>query len=183
MRIMFALSVAQQIRLPGSVDRKRGDAPVLKKVVCGFAGVGKTWFVKNATNRLVVVEYNARHFGWVDYTEKVRHPEWPNNYISHVLATRNKFDYMLISTHREVREALVRAGIPFVLVYPSLEMMDEIIGRYVARGSRPSLIELVNQNYKTWFNEMVAQQNCENIMLKQGQYLVDVLEKQKKGDR
>lgn len=145
-----------------------------KKVVSGFPGVGKSWLHQNP-NGFVVSDSDSSNFSWANQAEKIRHPEWPNNYIGHIQTARNNADIVFVSTHKEVREAMVMAGIPFVLVYPSLEMKDEYIARYVARGNAPGFVKLLEQNYEIWIAELMAQQDCEHVVLKPGQYLSDVL--------
>ncbi|MCX6819676.1 MAG: hypothetical protein NT019_00070 [Candidatus Adlerbacteria bacterium] len=83
---------------------------------------------------------------------------------------------MFVSAHKEVREALVQAGIPFTVVHPSLEMKDEYIGRYIARGNAPEFVQLLEENYEKWITDIMVQQGCEHIVLKPGQYLVDVFD-------
>ena len=79
------------------------------KVYSAFPGVGKTTYF-NTTNRNVLdsdsSKFDKKHF--------------PDNYIEHI--ERNvmdpKVDKILVSSHKDVRDALIKKGIPFVLVYP-----------------------------------------------------------------
>lgn len=145
-----------------------------KKVISGFPGVGKSWLQQNQ-NGLVVSDSDSSSFSWKNQDEKIRNPEWPNNYIGHIKAMKEATDIIFVSTHKEVRDAMVQACIPFTLVYPSLEMKEEYIARYVARGNVSSFVKLLEQNYEAWITELMMQKHCIHIVLRPGQYLSDVL--------
>jgi hypothetical protein len=145
-----------------------------QKVVSGFPGVGKSWLHQNLDG-LVVADSDSSQFSWQNEAERIRHPKWPSNYIEHIRDTKGNVDVVFVSTHKEVRDGLVQAGIPFALVYPALQMKDEYIARYVNRGNAPAFVELLRKNYEAWIAELAAQQGCEHIVLKPGQHLADVL--------
>ena len=67
------------------------------------------------------------------------------------------------------------AEIPFTLVYPSLEMKDEYIQRYINRGSNEQFVTLLKANYESWIQELMMQTNCKHVVLETGQYLSDVM--------
>ena len=143
-------------------------------VVCGFPGVGKTSLFSSETE-LKILDSDSTTFSWSDETKTRRNPDWPKNYIAHIQDTRDSSDLVLVSSHDVVRTALVEAGIPFILVYPSLDMKDEYIQRYIQRGSNESFVALLEANYEKWITELMAQQGCTHVVLKSGQYLSDVV--------
>lgn len=145
-----------------------------KLVISGFPGVGKSWLFGNP-NGLTVADSDSSNFSWANAAEKIRHPEWPSNYIQHIREKRDETDIIFVSTHKEVRDAMVVAAIPFILVYPSPDMKEEYIKRYVDRGNAPGFVHLLEQNYETWIAELQAQTNCTHVVLGPGQYLADVL--------
>lgn len=145
-----------------------------KLVISGFPGVGKSWLFENP-NGLVIVDSDSSNFSWENAAEKIRHPEWPNNYIQHILEQRDKMDIIFVSTHKEVRDAMVAAKIPFILVYPGPDMKEEYIQRYVDRGNAPGFVRLLEQNYEAWIAELQIQDNCTHVVLDPGQYLADVI--------
>ena len=55
-------------------------------------------------------------------------------------------DKILVSSHKDVRDALVKKGIPFVLVYPNKDIKDEYIQRYKDRGNNDAFVELLDKN-------------------------------------
>lgn len=145
---------------------------MLTKVYSAFPGCGKTTYF-NTTNRNVLdsdsSKFDKKHF--------------PDNYIDHI--ERNvldpKIDKILVSSHKDVRDALVARGIPFVLVYPSRELKDEYIQRYKDRGNNDAFIELLDKNWDTWMDEMDGMeapkgQTLYKVKLGSGQYLTDVMD-------
>jgi hypothetical protein len=80
-----------------------------------------------------------------------------------------------------VRDALVKKGIPFVLVYPNRDLKDEYIQRYKDRGNNDAFVGLLEKNWDTWMDEMDAMgpqegQSLYKVKLASGQYLTDVID-------
>jgi len=144
-------------------------------IISGFPGVGKTtlW---NRKEKLKVMDSDSTDFSWANTEKTIRNPNWPQNYIEHILEKSEDADLILVSSHDTVRDALVRAGIKFVLVYPSLEMKDEYIQRYKDRGSNEKFVNLLQENYEKWITELMSQTGCKHVVLQPGQYLSDVID-------
>lgn len=86
-----------------------------------------------------------------------------------------KVDIILISSHDVVRDALVKEGLEFTLVYPNIDLKDEFIERYKQRGSNEGFIKLVSDNWTDWIAQLQNQNGCKKIELSTGQYLSDVI--------
>jgi len=139
--------------------------------------VGKTHFSSTTAG---VNDSDSSNFGWAKTAPgeaKRRDPEWPNNYIAHIkrLLGRAEVTYIMVSSHQEVRDALVAEGIHFALVYPSADIKAEYIQRYKDWGNSPGFVKLLDINYEDWVAGLEAQPGCEHRPLKTGQYLSDVL--------
>lgn len=122
------------------------------KIISAFPGCGKTHFFNN--NTLTCLDSDSSNFSWV-YSElgiKERNPLFPQNYINHIKENIGKYEYILISSHEEVREALLDECIFFYLIYPSYEMKDSFIKRYVERGSDEAFVSLLSKNWHDWLN-------------------------------
>ena len=136
------------------------------KVYSAFPGVGKTTYF-NTTDKNVLDSDSSK------FDKKY----FPTNYIEHI--ERNiqdpKVDMLLVSSHKDVRDALLNKGIPYVLVYPDRNIKDEYIQRYKDRGNNDAFVDLLNKNWDNWMDEMDNQEGCEKITLGPGQYLTDVL--------
>jgi hypothetical protein len=137
------------------------------KVYSAFPGTGKTTYF-NETDKVVLdsdsSKFDKKHF--------------PSNYIEHI---KNNLQYdtvdkILVSSHKDVRDEMVKQGIPFVLVYPERELKNEYIKRYKDRGNNDSFVDLLNKNWDNWMDEMDNQKGCYKVKLKSGQYLSDVID-------
>lgn len=144
-------------------------------IVSGFTGIGKTNFFNNYT-KLSLLDLDSVNFSRSEENSTLRHTDWPQNYIDHIKKSRENVDIIFISTHKEIRDWLVEANIEFVLIYPSLEMKDEYIRRYIERGSNDDFVKRLEENYEGWINELMGQESCSHIVLQPGQYLSDVVE-------
>lgn len=144
------------------------------KIVSGFPGVGKSTLFTNP-NGLIVLDSDSSSYSWSDQEKKIRNPDFPANYISHIEENMDSADIILVSTHAPVRDGLVRKGIDFILVYPGLDMRDEYIERYVSRGSAAEFVNLLHTNYNGWVEELMAQEGCRHVVLRPGQHLSDVV--------
>ena len=120
-------------------------------VIAAFPGMGKT-FYKNNCNGFTVSDSDSGQFSWTIDEEgnKVRNPEFPNNYIEHIKSLIGKVDFIFVSTHEPVLKALIENGIYFFLLYPSIEDKSMMLERYYERGSDKKLIETIDDNYEKW---------------------------------
>jgi len=142
------------------------------KVVSAFPGCGKTHLVNHPNGR-IILDSDSSNFSWL-VPNKTRHPDWPDNYIAHIKVSKHA-DLILVSTHKEVRDALRQAGLHYTLVYPSLKMKDEFIGRYKSRGNTSAFVDLLTKNYESWISELMSSVGCDHVILQPSQYLSDVL--------
>mgnify|MGYP003093254239 FL=1 len=135
------------------------DRILLKKtkIISAFPACGKTYaFKKLNENGHKVLDSDSSKFSWVitDDGTKVRNPEFPSNYIQHIKENIGKADYIFVSSHKEVRDALIENGICFTLVYPDRSMKAEWIGRVFLRGSGEKFCQLIADNWDNWIDEI-----------------------------
>lgn len=151
---------------------------IVKKIIAAFPATGKTTVFQNQENYgLNILDSDSSHYSWL-YNEdgsKVRHPNFPQNYIDHINDNIDKVDVIFVSSHDVVRDALVEAGIDFTLVYPDISLKGEYVERYINRGNPPAFVNLVKTNWETWIAECDNQDNCTKVVLKSGQYIADVM--------
>lgn len=133
-------------------------------VVAGFPGVGKSTAYRKIAEDAdgtyadmpSVIDLDPS-----DFSED----GWPQNYIEHVkwsIEDVKKSDglgakavtVICVSTHKEVRNALREAGIPFILVFPSPDRKEEFIQRYKDRGSPQALIETISNSWDEWLADL-----------------------------
>ena len=133
-------------------------------LISAFPGTGKSHFFKNSD--LKVLDSDSSKFDKSNF---------PTNYISHIKENLGKADIILISSHLDVRNALVENRLNFTLVYPDKNLKEEYLERYKNRGSDEKFIKLLNDNWNNWISELEEQTGCNHIILKSGQYISDVL--------
>ena len=134
-------------------------------VVSAFPGCGKSHLFRNKGEKKILDSDSS----------KFNKSEFPQNYIEHIKSNIGRVDIILVSSHKEVRDALVNEGISFTLVYPIKDIKDQYIQRYIDRGNDGKFVDLLKQNWDTWTDELENQRGCKKIELESGQYLSNVI--------
>lgn len=142
----------------------------MTQVISGFPGIGKTVLHQL---RVSILDSDSSTFSWV--SEGVRHPDFPNNYMEHIKNNIGKVDYILVSSHDVVRNALHEHGIDYTLVYPSIELRDEYLIRYETRGSSEGFINFIGINWDSFITAIEAETFPKLVKLESGKYLSDVI--------
>jgi hypothetical protein len=152
------------------------------KIISGFPGIGKSVCAKANPQFLdsdSVAYYWQRNIGGLIEKDgggkNVRHPDFPANYIHYLKNQMGKVPVIFVSSHKEVLDALVDGEIPFTLIYPASNLLSEYIQRYRVRGSSEKFTNLMWDNWDHLIPELDAQEKCDRIILKTGEYLSDVL--------
>lgn len=138
------------------------------KIVCAFPGMGKSHF--HARHKATTLDSDSSGFSWANDAQgnKVRNPDFPRNYIEHIRLNMGKYEYIFVSSHKEVRDALLQAGIFFLLAYPDPSRKEEFLERYRARGNDEGFVGLVSNNWDAWLREMGEQEGCRHIRMEGG---------------
>lgn len=120
-------------------------------IISAFPGMGKTYFYNNA-NGITIADSDSSKYSWIynDDGTKERNPEFPKNYIEHIKSLIGKVEYIFVSTHEEVRNALFDNKIPFIVVYPNACLKSEFIERYKNRGSDEAFVKLMDEKFDEW---------------------------------
>lgn len=108
-------------------------------IISGFPGIGKS----------LLYNENKEYYCDSD-SSKFNKKDFPNNYIKHIKEIQNSKNLILISSHIEIRNALVENSIPFIYVIPTLDRKLEFIENYKKRGNTKEFIENVNSNWDRW---------------------------------
>lgn len=133
-------------------------------LISAFPGTGKSFYFNNTD--LKVLDSDSSKFDKKDF---------PNNYIEHIRENIGKVDVILISSHKEVREALVKNNFNFFLVYPNINLKDEYVKRYTKRESPTTFINFISNNWDNFLNELKAQKYCKHIVLQSDEYIRDIM--------
>jgi nucleoside-triphosphatase THEP1 len=149
-------------------SKKEETKPELYTVLyAGFPGTGKsTMFRKYANTDKKVIDSDSSKFDKKNF---------PENYIKHIKDNIGKVDVICISSHKEVRKALVENNLLFTLIYPDRATKNEYLNRYKDRGNSSSFIELIDKNWDLWIDECEEQKGCEHIVLPSMIFMADVV--------
>ena len=134
------------------------------KLISAFPGSGKSHFFKTSNKK--VLDSDSSTFDKKDF---------PSNYIKHIKEKMGTVDYILISSHKDVRDALKENNLNYTLVYPNKELKEDYLKRYKERGSPKSFIELLKNNWDSWVDEMNNESFPKTKKLKKDQYLSDII--------
>jgi len=137
-----------------------------QRVISAFPGTGKSHFVNYDSS------YMPQGFASDSDSSKFDKKDFPNNYIDHIKEKISEgYAFIFVSSHKDVRDALVKNNIDFTLVYPERNLKDEYIERYKKRGSSEQFIQLISDNWDNWLTELEQQDNCKHIQLESEKYL------------
>lgn len=136
------------------------------KVISAFPGCGKSHLYNILKETIDILDSDSSKFDKANF---------PKNYIDHIKDNISKVDIILVSSHEDVRKELVKNKIDFTLVFPHISLKDQYIERYKKRGSPENFIKLLDNNWDNWIEQLENQKNCNKIILKENQYLSDII--------
>ena len=124
------------------------------KIISAFPGTGKSAY--HQKHKETTLDSDSSNFSWIIDGNgiKVRNSEFPKNYIEHIKENIGKYEFIFVSSHKEVRDALLDECIFFYLVYPNSRRKDEFIERYKNRGNDEKFINLVSEKWDEWMREI-----------------------------
>ena len=135
-------------------------------LIAAFPGTGKSFYCLNQNSELIADSdsstFNKKHF--------------PKNYIEDIKEKiLLNYEKVFISSHKKVRDELVKNKLNFILVYPNINLKQEYLERYFTRKSSESFIKLISDNWESWIEDLQNQQNCLHIELQAGQFIKDII--------
>lgn len=148
-----------------------------------FPACGKTYCYEHQEDYgLKIHDSDSSEFSWIRTKgAKERNPDFPNNYIKHIKENIGKYDYIFVSSHASVREALDEYGIQFTVVYPNYDCKAEWVGRCFVRdknGESGCGAETMYENWEQWVSECVETGLTHGeIVLLAGEHLSDYFER------
>lgn len=164
-------------------------------IISAFPACGKTYAFEKMKDikGLKVLDSDSSKFSWVEqpidagwisedladtkYPIKVRNPKFPANYIRHIKDNMESYQYIFVSSHKAVRDAMNDNNIPYVLIYPDRSLLDTWVGRCYVRGNDKKFVDTLIENWDKWITECEEENGCsEKIKLQYNQYLLDVIE-------
>jgi len=142
------------------------------KIISAFPGTGKTFLFEHEKNS-EILDSDSSKFSWADEEQTERHPDFPQNYIDHIKTHIGKVDTILVSTHKEIRNALAENNIFYTLVYPNIELKAEYKERFIERGNDDAFIKMIDENWDRFIKDIMEEMpiNCNLVQLETGDYL------------
>lgn len=137
-------------------------------IIAGFPGVGKSWLKNKDKLGNFISDSDSSKFSKEDF---------PQNYINHIKSLAGVKLIILVSTHKDVLDNLEKEGINYILVYPKRELKDEYLERYKQRGSPQAFIDLLNNKWDSFMDDLENANPKKRIILGKGEFLKDKLNK------
>ena len=136
---------------------------MIKIIISAFPGLGKSTL------------YNENKIDYSDSdSSKFNKKDFPNNYIKHIKKVIKNKKIVFISSHIEVRNALVKENIPFIYVLPTIDRKEEFLLNYKNRGNTQEFIDNVNVNWERWVQISILNNEHPVYVCKKG-YIKDNL--------
>jgi len=135
------------------------------RIISAFPGTGKTIYHLKHTE--TTLDSDSSNFSWIiDNGEKKRNPNFPNNYIEHIKENIGKYQFIFVSSHKEVREALKDNCLFFYLIYPCRDKKEQYIQRYKNRDNTQDFVKLLENNWDIWIRQCEFEEyGCANITM------------------
>lgn len=159
-----------------SEEAQGGNRSHLAMVISGFPGIGKSTFARSQP-KLAIIDCNSEQFGWSDLNKRIRNPEWPKNFADFVISKLHQADMICISSHPEVRDALIQQGVHIFLVYPDVAQKEEYLSRYRNRGNSEEYVKRMGEKFKEWIDGMKQQRGGTHIVLGNGEYFSEIADR------
>lgn len=142
------------------------------RIISAFPACGKTHLFDNGYEDKVIIDSDSSKFSWLA-DGKTRDPDFPKNYMEHIKANIGEVDYILVSSHIDVRKALDENGLCWCFVVPDKSLMLEWVGRCYIRGSNEGFISAMINNWNDWTGNLSDPMPNGKATLTSGEYLTD----------
>lgn len=147
------------------------------RIVAGFPGIGKSYLFKNGYRFNSLLDSDSSKFSWINENGvKKRNPNFVSDYLSHIRAAVQSHDFVFVSTHKEVLEALHKAGLSFVVVFPSRKLKSAYLERYQSRGNDESFLKLMSDKFEDFVTDIEVTPYSKIRLLHSDLSLVDALD-------
>lgn len=162
-------------------------------VICGFPGVvGKSKYSSNfsvISDLIIVLDADSTTYrktndisnnlfdltapseSWaVKYVRDIKHKWEPSESPEYSISLR----YILVSSHKEVRDELKRQGVPYIVVVPDKRLKREYLIRYLKRGDNLEFIDKIMDHWDEWLDD-IHETEKRVVTLDINEYLSDIL--------
>ncbi len=150
------------------------------RIISVFSCLGKTYLASKYEN---ILDLEASHYKWIyndkelamdvekrkGVTDRIINPEYPKNYLEAIAQNIDKYDIVLITPEKMIRNILREKNIDYLLVYP--ENPEFVMERAIKRGNNMHFANSLKISYKKWYPD----KNEKMLIVKDNEYLEEVL--------
>lgn len=153
------------------------------KIISVFSCLGKTYLAKKNKN---VLDLEASYYKWI-YNDKIlaqdvekrkgvkdriMNPKYPYNYLKAIEENIGKYDVLLITPDKLIRNKLKENNISYIVAYPSTnEFLKE---RALKRGNNIQFAQGLENTFYRWYPEKE-----EVLWINETEYLEEVLKRER----
>ena len=118
-------------------------------IISAFPGMGKSYFCQHYNDSLDLESSKYSHLKTGDLNL-----DFPYNYISAIKKNIGLYRYIFISSHKDVRDALLDNSLFFYVVIPTIEEKSKYLDRYSKRHNKSDFIKKLEENYSSWIRKI-----------------------------
>lgn len=134
-----------------------------KLIVFGFTGIGKSTFAEKYPQSIDI-----------DSSTIPKTDDWVLRYRDQIVTALDTYDYVLVSSHSLLRD--VMTDLPCVLVYPSVDQLDDYCQRFLQRGDGQWYADQISALWTPLLTEFDTEKRYPRIVLRPGEFLADYYE-------
>tara|TARA_R110000772_G_scaffold248418_1_gene362450 strand:+ start:747 stop:1220 length:474 start_codon:yes stop_codon:yes gene_type:complete len=142
------------------------------RIISAFPVCGKTHLFNNGYKDKIIIDSDSSKFSWLE-DGTTRNPCFPQNYIEHIKENIGKVDYILVSSHIDVRRSLDENDLCWCFVVPDKSLMLEWVGRCYIRGNNEGFIKALISNWDNWTGNVGDPMPNGSSVLTSGEHLKD----------
>jgi hypothetical protein len=144
------------------------------RIISAFPACGKTFLTEKGYGGSVILDSDSSSFSWRSGDNGAeRDPAFPENYITHIRENIGKADYIFVSSHADVRQALDDSDLSWCCVNPDVTLLEEWVGRCYLRGDNEEFLKVLINNWDKWVHQNLDLSPCGYVRLQSGEYIQD----------
>jgi len=150
--------------------------PQRAKIIAGFSGIGKTYFVKYC----LPTQGPLAAYKFIDLdaaTYQKTGEEYPENYIAAIRRQAQAANtVVLIGTDPAVRQTLIEKGYSITLVYPQVAHKNFYLKRYRDMKRDAKWVSDMDAVWESYMSNLMDQEGCRHVVLRNAQNFQGIAE-------
>lgn len=136
------------------------------QVISGFPGVGKSIAATDWSDKgYRTIDLDSTPYSKGSIQCDVGAIDWIDLYVDDIRRYSLEYDFILVSSHTEVRMRMAERKINFWLVFPDKKCKAEYILRYMYRGDPDTFIELLKGRWEVFMDGCLQEQFGRQVVL------------------